>query len=713
MSTAWRARSSWRASVVAITLVAASITFAAPASAVTVTAGSGNPSCADLIPGSTEVKIDRAPVTGDQAGPVTITSVYGNSFDFTSTDLVVGVIVKGGTNSAYNFYDYRPGGTFGDTGLTTAFGQGISHVSFCYLPFTPTGTLDVSKTAAGSYDRTVSWTLDKSVTPAAHEGVPGQQFSSDWTIVADVTDSGPTDHAVSGVISIVNTTNMTATVSVADVLDDGTVAAVDCDPVTAGNQTVATLAPGEDVDCAYLASPSDASATLNTATVTTTATVPAGYTAYSGFGTNGVTTATAAVSFTENLTGDPEGVLSDDRAPGLPQTISSDTTVTYPETFTCPTDPNVYTDGLYTEVFSNTAVLELSTGNLDDTASVTLTCRLAALQVSKTAEGDYDHVIDWDIDKTALPTSHTGLAGDTFSQDWLIDVTKTTTDTNHTVSGTVTITNPSSIAQTFTASDLIDGTTAVTLTCPSMTVAAGATVVCTYSTALAGAQQNVVTVTAPGNDPVSASADITYTETVVGDEQVTLTDDRFPAYSRVFTDSGTQTLTETLACPTDASAYTDRMWMQTIINTGTITGPVTLESDSASTVVTCTYPWVGETATGAGIDFLKNSNWFMFTPLADLQAGTVDLIAGQHYDAGDITLVGDQLTITLHDGYRFADVANNVKINPLSSCSATQQYVSPGRYQLKTTATGSSVTLTVPLDGCALAIHVDVERWVG
>jgi hypothetical protein len=58
-----------------------------------------------------------------------------NTFDFTSTKLITAVIVKSANQA--NVYPY-PSGTLGGNpdgiGLTTATGQEISHISFCYNP---------------------------------------------------------------------------------------------------------------------------------------------------------------------------------------------------------------------------------------------------------------------------------------------------------------------------------------------------------------------------------------------------------------------------------------------------------------------------------------------------------------------------------------------------------------------------------------------------
>jgi hypothetical protein len=64
------------------------------------------------------------------------------SFDWSSTDSIAAIFVKGGNSG--NLYDYRPGGATSDTGLTAPPGpqgqlQEISHITFC-IPDTATTT---------------------------------------------------------------------------------------------------------------------------------------------------------------------------------------------------------------------------------------------------------------------------------------------------------------------------------------------------------------------------------------------------------------------------------------------------------------------------------------------------------------------------------------------------------------------------------------------
>lgn len=230
--------------------------------------------------------------------------------------------------------------------------------------FTATGTapLDVAKTAAGSYDRTVSWQLAKTASPSSHTGAPGDDFLSNWTVTATRSEIFG-NYAVTGTITVTNPNGSDVPFSLADVLDDGTVAIINC-PFT--NDNTGTAPANGSVMCAYSAAPTDGSATLNTATVIFD--LGAGSTTAEG---------TAAVSFIENLIGDDSVTLSDPRVP-YSQMISGTTDEIFPETFTCPTDPNLYTSGLYTETFTNTAFLDGPGTDLEASAEVTITCTQTA-----------------------------------------------------------------------------------------------------------------------------------------------------------------------------------------------------------------------------------------------------------------------------------------------------------------------------------------------
>lgn len=125
--------------------------------------------------------------------------------------------------------------------------------------------------------------------------------------------------------------------------------------------------------------------------------------------------------------------------------------------------------------------------------------------------------------------------------------------------------------------------------------------------------------------------------------------------------------------------------------------------------------WVGETAWGAGPRYVNKGNWAMYTPF--VANSNVDLIAGQHYEAGNIHLSAAvdgyvTITITLNDGFRLAEfegeiIEQAVKIQGYSSKPAARN-PAPGRFN---TYKGTDLEITVPAFAF-YGIHLDVEREV-
>jgi hypothetical protein len=667
---------------------------------------SGNPTCKTLLsPGPAyEIKVD--PPKSGSYGPITVNfSPDGRLVDFTSTVPVLAVFVKGG-NEGGNLYDYRPlGGSSGDTGLTTPTNQQISHVSFCWdeEPTPPEDALEVSKTADATYDRTIKWSLKKAVDDNSHSGNAGQTAgTSTWKVEA-TKEEAMSNFKVTGKITITNPNDQSVGFSVTDKLDDGTMADVDCDTTVAGNQATGNVPANSTVYCDYVANPTSKDATSNNVQVSST--------------TSGVPgdSALAAVTWKETVKGDETVKLADPRFDDFSQDISESTTKDFPETFDCSSDPDDYTDGKYSFKETNTASLTGPNNDQSASADVNVDCTLAALTATKTAKGTYDRTIKWDLSKTVTPQStFSGKAGDSFNYTWNVGATKSVVENNYRVTGNITINNPATIDQKFSVTDVLDGTTTATVTCPSDTVLAGKSVVCSYTAAVGGAQENKATVTAPGNGEVVATATVgSYTAKVIGDEQVTLAD-QLLGYSKLISGNTSETFPGTFACPTDPTKYTNYTFTKSITNVATLTGPNTNLSKDATVKFTCTYPWRSETATGAGIRYPGTSNWFMYTPY---QTTKVDLIAGQHYDAGDIYMTrsggNTYIKVTLASGFRFANVTQNLKVQDFAK--APTKYVQPGNFKYKFSVAQGTNTYTAKIPGDTAkfyGIHGDVERYV-
>jgi hypothetical protein len=126
----------------------------------------------------------------------------------------------------------------------------------------------------------------------------------------------------------------------------------------------------------------------------------------------------------------------------------------------------------------------------------------------------------------------------------------------------------------------------------------------------------------------------------------------------------------------------------------------------------CNCEWIGETAWAAGTRYQNPGNWATYTPYA--ADSTVTLYAGQTLDAGTVHLsapVDDivTITITLNAGWRFADVAENVKIQDYYVAPSGNP--APGLFDWKGYATGSPFEIEVPLNNF-YGVHVDVEQEV-
>jgi hypothetical protein len=134
-------------------------------------------------------------------------------------------------------------------------------------------------------------------------------------------------------------------------------------------------------------------------------------------------------------------------------------------------------------------------GNVvDDTDSCTTT--VWELSVSKTAVSYYTREWDWTLDKSVDQDSIEICDDTPVTIQYTIDVTRTNTDSDHNVSGTITVNNPAPINASVTVTDDYAGISA-TVNCPSATVAAESSLVCTYSIDLASAIEgdNVATAT--------------------------------------------------------------------------------------------------------------------------------------------------------------------------------------------------------------------------
>jgi hypothetical protein len=376
------------------------------------------------------------------------------------------------------------------------------------------------------------------------------------------------------------------------------------------------------------------------------------------------------------------------------------------------------------------------------------------LTATKTAEGSYERKITWDLTKTVTPDvtppvgptgsySFSGLAEQSFNYTWNVDATKTLgAPSNFKVAGVITINNPNGFNVPFSVTDELDDGTPASVDCNSTTegaqdsgtVAADGSVECTYSASPTNkdAQKNTAHVTSDNPDVGGADpeAAIEWKEKLIGDTSVKLGDtspDDTPPINHppeTISDSKSLTFPKAFTCPPDRASYNaDRLYYKTITNEATLEGTETHLKETAEVKFTCKYPWVGETATGAGTRYVQ-TNWFMYTPFAtNVSTTTVNLMAGQTYDAGDIKLTrsGGNTVIetTLDNGFRWANVSQNLKIQYFGDKAPTK-FVSPGSFANKYTVPQGTVTYPVTITNTTppanalftyYGIHADVERF--
>jgi hypothetical protein len=367
------------------------------------------------------------------------------------------------------------------------------------------------------------------------------------------------------------------------------------------------------VECTYTADLPDDAATVDTIvgfTVTNTVTIEWYDTVDEEFKSD---FDDAIAAFTErDLIGVDEGTLTDDRFPEFSEEVTDDASFTLPETFICSTDPRDYTDGTYTKTFKNTAYLN-DIIELDDDASVKLTCTLPPLEVEKDAKGSYDRTVTWELDKfvnevDSKLAEYSGGPGDEFPTDWLLFVTKTVVEDKFSVTGDITITNPAAVTQIVTGvADVLDDGTVATVDCFAefpIDILAGEQLVCEYSASPAGktATLNTATVSAVGNDDQTATDEVSFDQNLIGVESGTLTDDRFDGtinpldFEVIVEDDANFTLSETFVCPAaDSDLYEDGFYSFTVVNTAYLNDEIELE-DSAEVTVECQLRFKGETA---------------------------------------------------------------------------------------------------------------------
>lgn len=390
-------------------------------------------------------------------------------------------------------------------------------------------TLSASKTATGEWIRTFDWTISKTVDPTSLELFVGDKGNPEYTVSVDKT--GFTDVVkVSGQICVTNGGAVTTeNLMLVDQVEYKTGNGMFLDLVGA-SQTImpAQLGPGESQCYPYEIEFTPVANAQYRNSVVVTITNHSGHLGVE-FGPN----PKAGFSLPTSPTLINDEITVDDTNGETWGPVSDDMSWMYNREFTCENGDDYTHD--------NTATI-VETGQ-DDDATVSVTCH--ELTVSKTADTSFTRDFDWTIVKSAdLTEINVQINQAPITVNYDIDVDSTSTDSDWSVDGSITINNPASIAAPLNSvTDKVNDAVDATVDCSmATTVPAMDSLECTYSADLGGATDGTNKATATidnydrtdPNNPVSlgtttdfmGTAAVTFGDpTTILDECVTLDDD--------------------------------------------------------------------------------------------------------------------------------------------------------------------------------------------
>jgi hypothetical protein len=312
--------------------------------------------------------------------------------------------------------------------------------------------LTVTKTAAGTFNRTYKWLINKSVDDTRIEIANGDTATFNYTV--KVTPAGYTDSAwaMGGTITVTNPNDWEAiTADVTDSFPGGTCT------ITGGEDVV--VQAGQSVTRSY----SCTFASQPNYTGTNTATAIWDKALY--FTPTGTASGTAEVTLGLKTETNRTITVVDDKTTGTPVTLGTADYYAGPFSFTYSLDkPGVA--GTCTD-YTNTAVID----ETDQSASQTVTvCVGKDLLVSKTAEGSRDRTYKWMIDKSVDDTLIEIAEGGTATFNYAVQVLPDGyVDSGWTLGGTITIANPNDWEEiTVDVTDVLDkgGTCSITEAAP-------------------------------------------------------------------------------------------------------------------------------------------------------------------------------------------------------------------------------------------------------
>ncbi len=455
--------------------------------------------------------------------------------------------------------------------------------------------LTVTKTAAGTFDRTYLWKIEKLVDATTANIAAGGTATFNYTVNVDQTGFTDSGWKLAGVITISNPNNwedITLT-GLTDVVDNGGTCTVD--------PGVYVVPKSGSLLVNYICTYSLASSLSGNNTATATwdaadASTPSGSAKVNqGFMLAQAGATNKTVTVTDSLAGNLGSVTATDASPFATATF------TYSHDF----------EGIGGKCtkYDNTATINETGLFAIQTVEV---CVGQDLTVTKTAIPTFTRTWDWTITKD-FDATYNLFAGSSVNHDYKVSVTPNMVDSLWKVVGTITISNPNTweaiVANVFDVVDYggtctLDDPTQATVTVP----ASGSVDVdytCTWSKAPSDyVGTNTATVTwdkalyfTPG-DIASGTAGFEFTNPTEINPIITVDDNNLTGESWS-TDSAYAewTYTKDFACSTNPTNYKDGKYSYSLTNTAKINE--TGQTDKATVTVNCYAPVISKTAAGS------------------------------------------------------------------------------------------------------------------
>lgn len=333
-------------------------------------------------------------------------------------------------------------------------------------------TLTATKTATGHKQRTFSWTINKSVTPANWNLFEGDSGTSQYTI-AVTKDAGVDTVYVEGQICITNggavaTENLTLLDDILYKNGPGPFGVLLTSPVSTAAKPV--LNPGESYCYPYSITFAPVAGATYKNSIRITITNHSGHLG-EPFGPS------PDADFSIPLNPDiliNDTINVDDNNYGMRWLFHASGSTSYDVTFTC---------GAHNGTHLNTATIR-ETGQ-SSSASVTVNCY--TLSVDKSANTAFTRTYTWSIEKTGAPNPLNLFTGDSGSVNYGVTVNATYADSNFVVSGRIRVWNNTPLTATLNGvADVVAPGNAASVVCEGgntfpYTLAAGATLMCDYS----------------------------------------------------------------------------------------------------------------------------------------------------------------------------------------------------------------------------------------